>query len=121
MFGLNQGSGPVANATVASAKANIKVFAGDLRERGIEVLAVQRKEKLDHGKGRYAFELKLRRGVYKKTIEVHMPGIPVKRVRYMGERGQNILQYPRLYVDGSSWAWMYAIEVYLGPEEDAEE
>ena len=39
---------------------------------------------------------------------VAMPGLPLERVRYMGEP-QNIWDFPRLYVDGDSWVWEFAI------------
>jgi hypothetical protein len=38
-----------------------------------------------------------------------MPGLPVEQVRYMGESGQNIWDFPRLYVDDSSWIWEFAL------------
>lgn len=120
MIVINPGSGPVFKARVTNAEANIKVFADDLRERGIKVLTTRRKLKLDYGEGRYAFELKLEHENHKKTIEVQIPGLPIKDVRYLGTEDQNIWHYPRLYVDGSSWVWMYAIDASFPSEEDAE-
>jgi hypothetical protein len=32
-------------------------------------------------------------------------------VRYLGIPGQNIWDFPRLFVDGSSWVWKFAIAV----------
>jgi hypothetical protein len=46
--------------------------------------------------------------------EVLMPGLLLSQVRYTGDGYQNIWDYPRLYVDGDSWVWKYAIEVILG-------
>ena len=46
-----------------------------------------------------------------RTIEIQMPGLPVDRVRFLDEDGQNIWDFPRLYVDDSSWVWKYALSV----------
>jgi hypothetical protein len=58
--------------------------------------------------GRYKFNV-----VHEKTgkivTDVDMPGIPIEKVRYTGTEDQNIWHYPRLYVDGSSWVWLYAL------------
>jgi hypothetical protein len=46
---------------------------------------------------------------YGKNRQIDMPGIPLEQVRYMKEDGQNIWDFPRLYVDGDSWVWYYAV------------
>ena len=46
-----------------------------------------------------------------------MPGIPTERVRYLGDPGQNIWDYPRLYVNGESGVWSIALGI-SGPEDD---
>jgi hypothetical protein len=53
-----------------------------------------------------------------RSIEIQMPGLPVERVRYMGETGQNIWDFPRLYVDDSSWIWQFALSVCKPDDED---
>ncbi|WP_232700178.1 hypothetical protein [Brevibacillus daliensis] len=57
--------------------------------------------------GRYLFELKthIKSGF---SWEVDMPSLPLEQGRYVSEEGQNIQDFPRLYVDGSSWVWKYA-------------
>lgn len=48
---------------------------------------------------------------------VEMPGIPLHEVRYVKLPSQNIWDFPRLYVDGSSWVWQYALNVLADPQE----
>ena len=99
---INPGTGIVANATVENAIENIKHFIIDCQTDGIECVRI---EEEDHNDGRYAFLL------WKGNCchEIQMPGLPLERVRYTGSEGQNIREYPRLYVDGSSWVWQYAV------------
>jgi len=40
-----------------------------------------------------------------------MPGLPLDLVRYTGENGQNIWNFPRLYLDDSSWVWKFAANI----------
>lgn len=40
---------------------------------------------------------------------VEMPGLPADEVTFRGDPGQNAWDYPRLYVNGSSWLWKYAV------------
>lgn len=61
--------------------------------------------------GRYPFYLTVN-GV---RHVVEMPGI--REVRYMGEPGQNIFDFPRLFIDGSSWIWSIAIGVLSDPDD----
>lgn len=37
-----------------------------------------------------------------------MPGLPLDKVRYVKGEKRSILEFPRLYVDGSSWIWYIA-------------
>ena len=46
-----------------------------------------------------------------RTCDVSMPGFSIERVRYLGLANQNIWQFPRLYIDGSSWVWKFAIGI----------
>jgi hypothetical protein len=105
---INPGTGPVDGATEAQATANMTAFVEDL---GLNVEAVERTPAQDYGEGRYAFTVRMEG----RSCEVQMPGIPLARVRYMRHAGQQIGNYPRLYVDGSSWVWFYA----LGMAKDA--
>ena len=55
--------------------------------------------------GRWAFTVTAPDG---RRVAVHMPGLPLECVRF--ERGQaKALAFPRLYVDGSSWWWPFAV------------
>lgn len=100
----NPGSGPVENATEKHAIENMKHFITDHDEKELKFVRVP---ELDYQYGRFAFLL------YKldatRYHEVQMPGIPLDQVRYVDSENQNIWHFPRLYVDGSSWVWMYAI------------
>jgi len=100
---INPGSGPVANAKEAYATENIEAFIRDCSGDGIKW---RRKPESDEN-GRFTFVL------YKdgtdRTHEIDMPGLPLDRVRFMEEPGQNPWNFPRLFVDGSSWFWMFAI------------
>lgn len=93
---INPGSGPVPNATSVQALANAQVFANEVDAKLEGPLGTD-------GDGRWDFRLS-RDG---RTVEVEMPGIPLNKVRYVDE-DQDIWDFPRLYVDGSSWVWLYA-------------
>lgn len=101
-FCINPGSGPVADASMEEAEANIRQLIEDI---GVPDVTYHRDEEHDYGDGRYCFVLQ--HG--DRESEIQMPGIPVDRVRFLGANGQNIWHFPRLYVDGSSWVWKYAI------------
>jgi hypothetical protein len=112
---INPGSGPVVEATEENAAVNITVFADDLRRDGLDVAGCDRTPHADYGDGRYAFALAMADG---RTIEIQMPGLPVERVRYIDSDGQNIWDFPRLYVDDSSWVWTYALDACTPDDED---
>lgn len=115
---INPGSGPVEGATVEQAKANMDAFAADLVERGMYVTGLTRREDADHD-GRYGYLLTM--GDARK-LEIDVPGLPLDQVRYMDEPGQDIWDFPRLYVDGSAWTWKFALgqceppEGYVAPD-----
>ena len=101
---INPGSGPVDNATEENAIENMKHYVTDTGQTDLEFV---RFPKLDYGEGRFAFIL------FKKDStryhEIQMPGLQLSRVRFVGSDDQDIWDFPRLYVDGSSWVWMYSI------------
>lgn len=105
---INPGSGPVAGAEVPHAEANMRHFIADAEGQWRFV----RLPADDNGDGRFTYLMW--RGAECHTIQ--MPGLPLDKVRWMGEEGQNIWHYPRLYVDYSSWVWKYALGA-LHPEE----
>jgi hypothetical protein len=110
---INPGSGPVEGASEEQAQANMGAFCTDLRARGIIASTVTRHEADDDG-GRFGYRLGLDDG---RVVDVEMPGLALDKVRYMGEEGQNIWHFPRLYVDGSSWIWLFALGACEPPED----
>ncbi|MFD1656967.1 hypothetical protein ACFSL4_01635 [Streptomyces caeni] len=112
---INPGSGPVPEATEANATANTAVFVLDLGARGLAVADAARRPEADYGDGRYAFMLTMADG---RTIEIQMPGLPVDQVRYVDSERQDIWDFPRLYVDGGSWVWKFALDVCEPDDED---
>ena len=114
---INPGTGPVEDATLENAEASIAAFVQDL---GIDVVWIARRPQQDKN-GRYGFIL--RRNDCECIIE--MPGLPVEQVRYIKAPGQKIYDFPRLYVDGSSWVWRFALSdakrALMGTPDDGEE
>lgn len=105
---VNPGTGPVTRATEQHANKNMRQLVKDSGADSFE-----RTPKVDYGEGRYAFNLK--RG--SRTHEIQMPGLALKRVRYLDHPDQNIWDFPRLYVDGSSWVWKYAVSAICSAED----
>lgn len=127
---INPGTGPIADATRQNAEKNIECFIADLGLTGkVEVTFVKecRETQYDNKThtfsegapdGRFEFEL-----TYEgRSIDVEMPGLPEHRVRYVGTDDQNIWDFPRLYVGGSSWVWCYgagvAADALTGRDDD---
>lgn len=101
---INPGTGPVSGATLEQATINIQKFRDDVGVDGVRIIV---SDVPDNGRdGRYSFTLVAPNG---RESYVNMPGIPLEKVRYMNEEGQNIWDFPRLYEGGSSWVWYYAI------------
>lgn len=96
---INPGGGPVQDATLSNARLNIAAFIGDLVAPG-RVLMLGSTEPHDDGDGRWTFEVM----VDSRWRKISMPGLPLERVR-----SEDILRTPRLYVDGSSWFWGFAL------------
>lgn len=117
MLIINPGSGPVANATRENAAANMRQFAADCKATFTDLPD----DPAYAYKGRFAFTLiRMNSGGQVQTHEIQMPGLPLDQVRYLGPP-QNIWDFPRLYVDGSSWVWKYAIHIGQWDDEAAEE
>ena len=121
-FIINPGSGPVENACVEDAIKNIKQFIKDC-----EIELKWKRDLTWDDEGRFSFIIYKRRKWYffkKDWHRIDMPGLPMDEVHYMGAEGQNIWDFPRLYYDGSSWIWMYAIDLvredFNKPEEEAD-
>jgi hypothetical protein len=106
MIYVNPGSGPVDDSTRENADKNMVAFQADTNSDSFEFVRAE-------DDGRFAYTLK--RG--DQTAEIEMPGLPLDEVRYLGPP-QNIWHFPRLYVNGSSWVWKYAMSVWDDEEED---
>jgi hypothetical protein len=112
---VNPGSGPCADYGRSDkrwAASNMRAFIRDVGGEGLS-FAYQSPP----ADGRFTFSLS--RGPH--TVQVEIPGLALARVRYMGTEGQNIWHFPRLYIDGDSWVWLYAINAArraLGLEQD---
>lgn len=108
---INPGAGSVRETsnTQRNARRNIGALCRDaaLIDPKIQIIGKGCREEGEYDDGRYNFILK--RGFRK--IDVAMPGIALKRVRFMNKPGQNIWNFPRLYVDGNSWIWSIAINI----------
>lgn len=96
---INPGSGPVnGELSWENAYENIKQYIKDC-----EIPLYIAKSNHVPDEGRYLFVL--RNDEYDFETEVEMPGLPLEKVRYVRAEGQNIFEFPRLYVDGGSWIW----------------
>lgn len=105
---VNPGSGPVNAASYENAAFNICVFANEIGA------TVQQGGGKDRGDGRWVFGL-TKDG---RVVEIAMPGAPIGAVRYVGDEDQSAWDFPRLYVDGSSWLWEFAARVcFRGDDE----
>ena len=102
---INPGAGAVADATVENAEINMAHFVADL---GLaDKLSWVRLPEHDED-GRFCFLLYWSH--YHQCNRHHvidMPGIPLDAVRW--RNGLDPWQFPRLYVDGSSWLWGFAL------------
>jgi hypothetical protein len=110
---INPGTEPVENSSVQLALSNAIRLAEDT---GGTLLTPPEEPVEDEG--RFTFTIRNHRD---EDVEIEMPGLALDQVRYMGEPGQDIWDFPRLYVDGSSWVWKYAISAVQrvgAPEEE---
>ncbi len=98
---INPGTGPIDGTQERDARRNIGAFCRDLALRSPHVRIERRKSGDFEGK----YDYLLHRGI--RTTSVAMPGLPLERVR-MGPNS-NPWEFPRLYVDGSSWLWPFAL------------
>lgn len=100
---VNPGTGPVIGATRKNAIKNIKRLIKDI---GIEGVSFVRVPDCD-SEGRFTFL------IWKdnRCHEISMPGLPLEQVRFTGKKSQRIWDYPRLYIDGSSFVWRYVVKL----------
>ena len=104
---INPGTGPCIGTTRRNADANMRAFIRDMGLTGR--VRWWREGPIDGG--RYDYKIALRSNP-KRTVEVSMPGLPLDQVRCSVEGkpapGEPLFP-PRLYVDGNSWFWEYAV------------
>lgn len=114
MIIINPGSGPVTNATFHHAVDNMHHFVTDLDIPYVQTVVLSETD----DDGRFSFLLYLRN----RCAEVLMPGLALERVRFMKNPGQDVWQFPRLYIDGGSWLWCFAVDIVretlLGTEDE---
>ncbi len=99
---LNPGAGDVIGETThQAALENLEQL---LEEAGGELVSIE--DRLDHTGRLHARAI----GPAGALHAIEMPGLPLAEVRFTREPGQNIWDYPRIFVDGDSWVWFYAVE-----------
>ncbi len=106
---INPGTEPIDGANEQNAADNMKHFIVDCSVKGLKYVRVPEEDGGYAKEGRFAFLVYVVGRNINRCYLVHMPGLPLEKVRYMGEGEQNIFNFPRLYVDKSSWVWMYAL------------
>lgn len=111
---INPGTGPVAGATAEHARANLDHFLTDLTNAGHTASYVATGDTPVDGRWMYVIR------VDDRLWEIQMPGLPLDKVRYMAEDGQSAWNYPRLYVEGSSWLWTFALDIISRYDQDEE-
>lgn len=115
---INPGTGPVHNTNEVDAFFNVTRLCEDAGVLDQMIEKPQRRPDHEDGDGRYTYEVRLG----DRVCEIAMPGLALGEVRFMGEPGQDIWDFPRLYVNGSSWVWRYAINsvrrALTGEEDD---
>lgn len=104
---VNPGSGEIGASTWEQAYENIQQYINDC-EIPMHIVSTE----FYPDDGRYLFTLKADN--YDWQTDIQMPGLPLEQVRYMCENGQSVYDFHRLYVDGSSWLWIYALVTKAG-------
>lgn len=107
---VNPGSWAVYGATRKDAKKNMEQLLKDAEIDGLKFKKLYHEDYCSDGRLGYLLYKKYKNGREKSCI-IDMPGLPVKMVRYTGEKGQRISMFPRLYVDGSSYVWKFIVEI----------
>lgn len=114
---LNPGSESVDGAAISAADANMLAFAADVQARHgyqrVECLFLDAEEG-----GRYLYLLTGVGPNSRHGFNVEMPGLPLAKVRYLDVNTQNPFDFPRMYVDGSSWLWKFAVNACRPPEDE---
>ena len=110
---INLGAGPVRGRTTFShAKQNLEALVKEAQLPRLTRRVVDRAA----DEGRYHFELGYplpghRNIPRSRWCPISMPGLPLGLVRFVDDVKQNCLEFPRLYVNGNSYYWKYAVNV----------
>ena len=128
---INPGTGPVAEATLEQAGRNMQQFVQDLQDGlfrddpdhyKLDQIYIRRSDTPWDEDGWYSFTIwGTTSDGHDWENEIDMPGIPLDAVRWIDGKDQNIWDFPRLYVDGSSWVWKFALSSAGCPAEDETE
>jgi len=94
---INPGTGPLESGTKAQARLNLIAL---LVEAGVGPVAVGRM--VSDGRGRWDVTCRTKG----RSVDVSIPGCPLGNLR----DGKDMWR-PRLYVDGNSWYWRFAVEL----------
>jgi hypothetical protein len=98
---MNPGTGPIADrVTRRNADRNIRQLLTDI---GVTGAKIARAGSVDDT-GRYPYRVSFKQ----KRARIDMPGLVLECVRFVENPGQDVWRFPRLYVDGDSWLWMFA-------------
>jgi len=95
---INPGTEAVEQATIENATINMKQLIEDSGQTGVTFERIKKQD----AEGRFAFRLKSEKHNF--TIGVDMPGCDLEKVQ-----ASKPFYSPRLYIDGSSWLWGYAL------------
>lgn len=103
---INPGTGHVSGARLKDAWASVRAFRRELSPRmGCRLLLIR--DPIEDEDGRYGFIL----SHGGRDCRVLMPGRPLADVK-----NEWLAAAPRLYIDGSSWWWKWAIDAATWPE-----
>jgi len=114
MIIVNPGSVAVEGQGREVADANMTAFCKDVGATRFRHI-----KDLEDGRSEYRLYLDNPARKRPKSVLVEMPQLPLEQVRY--QKGMNPWDFPRLYVDGSSWLWCFAVSSArraLGPWEE---
>ena len=107
---VNPGTGPVPDATLAHAQAAAEQLCV---EAGLQRYCIERHAAGDAGyrgpDGRFGFRVHV--PGCNQPCPLRIPGVPLPLLAYRGEPGQKIFNFPRLYLDGGSWVWLFAVDL----------
>jgi hypothetical protein len=105
MLIINPGTGSIKDGKEELAINNIKQF---IKDSNLKDISFKRMPEEDED-GYFTFLLQRTNNKKGRSHSIDMPGLPLEKVRYLDSEEQNIFNFQRLYVDGSSWVWMYAL------------